>query len=226
VRISQEKLPFKIQSDHRPEGLTSHAGIPLLIEWARGLGLTRSLEESLPASSHPKAYHPVDLCETFVAALAAGATSLEDVAFLGTDRGLRSLLRRKRWPSADTLGRFLGMAHELPSWQAGARGAPCTPPESVRLCALDRANQDLVAEIHRRQSITRATIDLDATIIESSRREALPHYDNGRGYQPWVAFWSEAGLIVADEFREGNVSAQSGALDQVKKAFARLPVGP
>ena len=68
-------------------------------------------------------------------------------------------------------------------------------------------------------------MDHDATIIESRKQEALPHYDNGRGYQPWVAVWVEANLIVADEFREGNVPAAMSALAQVKKAILALPPG-
>lgn len=47
-----------------------------------------------------------------------------------------------------------------------------------------------------------------ATIIESHKRSALPHYQGGRGYQPMLAVWAEANLVVADEFRDGNVPAR------------------
>ena len=69
----------------------------------------------------------------------------------------------------------------------------------------------------------KATIDQDATIIESHKREAKVAYEGTRGYQPMVAVWIEADLIVADEFRDGNVPAQMSPLDCAKAAFASLP---
>jgi hypothetical protein len=68
-----------------------------------------------------------------------------------------------------------------------------------------------------------ATIDQDATIIESHKRAALPHFEGGRGYQPMVAVWAEADLVVADEFRDGNVPAKQEPLTCARLAFAALP---
>jgi hypothetical protein len=68
-----------------------------------------------------------------------------------------------------------------------------------------------------------ATIDQDATIIESHKQAALAHYEGGRGYQPMVAVWAEADLVVADEFRDGNVPARQAPLACAQMAFAALP---
>ena len=54
-----------------------------------------------------------------------------------------------------------------------------------------------------------ATIDQDAAIIESRKREALHTYAGERGYQPMLPVWAEMNL-VADEFRDGNVPALIG----------------
>ena len=74
-----------------------------------------------------------------------------------------------------------------------------------------------------KQPETRATVDQDATIIESHKREALWTYEGTRGYQPMVALWAETQLILADEFRDGNVPAQSSPLTCAQAAFAALP---
>jgi hypothetical protein len=68
-----------------------------------------------------------------------------------------------------------------------------------------------------------ATIDQDATIIESHKEAAYAHYEGGRGYQPMVAVWAEADLVVADEFRDGNVPARQEPLNCARKAFEALP---
>ena len=73
------------------------------------------------------------------------------------------------------------------------------------------------------EALTIATIDQDATIIESHKEAAQAHYEGGRGYQPMVAVWAEADLVVADEFRDGNVPAKQAPLNCAQRAFAALP---
>jgi len=68
-----------------------------------------------------------------------------------------------------------------------------------------------------------ATVDQDATIIESHKAAAQAHYEGGRGYQPRVAVWAEADRVLADEFRDGNVPAQQEPLTCAQMAFAALP---
>jgi hypothetical protein len=73
------------------------------------------------------------------------------------------------------------------------------------------------------QALRIATVDQDATIIESHKEAAQAHYEGGRGYQPMVAVWAEADLVLADEFRDGNVPAQQEPLTCAQLAFAALP---
>ena len=92
-------------------------------------------------------------------------------------------------------------------------------------CALSRASAAVVADLQARSPQRVATIDVDATILASSKRAARPCYDGRRGYQPVVALWAEQDAIVADEFRDGNVSAQSGNRRVIEGALAALPEG-
>jgi hypothetical protein len=69
------------------------------------------------------------------------------------------------------------------------------------------------------------TIDVDATILESQKRSALATYDGRTGYQPVVALWAEQDVILADEFRDGNVPAGTGNRRVVEQALAALPAG-
>ena len=93
---------------------------------------------------------------------------------------------------------------------------------------LARVNDDLVHALSRRMSEQGttdriATVDQDATIIESHKREALATYVGVRGYQPMVAVWAERNVVLADEFRDGNVPAHMRVLDCARRAFAALP---
>jgi hypothetical protein len=126
-------------------------------------------------------------------------------------------------PSPDALLDFLGAFDDPRVW--GPRPPEeksWVPPESAPLVALGEVNRELVARVADRQTTT-ATIDHDGTIIEAHKREALVAYEGTRGYQPLVAVWVEEDLIVADEFRDGNVPGNKDPLTSVRRAFAALP---
>ena len=98
------------------------------------------------------------------------------------------------------------------------------PEETAPLEGLGRVNRDLVQRCGERCPDQRiATVDQDATIIESHKQQALPTYEGVRGYQPMLAVWAETGLVLADQFRDGNVPAQMEPLEVAQRAFAALP---
>jgi hypothetical protein len=101
-------------------------------------------------------------------------------------------------------------------------------PSSQPVAALQQVQSGLVRKIAKLyaqagQAQRMATVDQDATIIESHKEAAYWHYEEGRGYQPMVAVWAEADLVLADEFRDGNVPAKQAPLTCAKLAFAALP---
>jgi hypothetical protein len=187
--------------------------------------MPQSVERHLGGAVNSQAYSPFEVIDATMSAVSAGAKSPQDVERLGTDAGYLRLTEKKRHPSATTVWRFLQTAHELPTRQGGKLGEAVLPEESRVLRGLESVRREQVQAVQNRLGLKIATVDLDATIIESHKEEALPHYNGGRGYQPWVALWVEANLIVADEFREGNVPAATNALAQVKKAIGALPSG-
>src|SRR5208283_5140556 len=82
-----------------------------------------------------------------------------------------------------------------------------------------------IAQLYAEQqtALRIATVDQDATTIESHKAAAQAHYESWRGYQPMVAVWAEADLVLADEFRDGNVPAKQEPLTCAKLALAALP---
>jgi hypothetical protein len=55
--------------------------------------------------------------------------------------------------------------------------------------------------------------------------EAPRTYEGEMGYQPMLAVWAEMDVILADEFRDGNVPALMEPLRVAQAAFAALPEG-
>jgi hypothetical protein len=111
-------------------------------------------------------------------------------------------------------------AEDLPLLQEGK--APVAA-ETVPLLGLAKANAELVLDRQCRRPVRTATLDVDATVIACDKRAAKRAYDGNRGYQPVLALWAEQDVILADEFRDGNVPAGSGNRRVVEKALAALP---
>jgi len=55
------------------------------------------------------------------------------------------------------------------------------------------------------------------------KREALYTYEGSRGYQPMLAVWAEMDVVLADEFRDGNVPAQMAPLTGGPSGLAAAP---
>src|SRR5260370_10756279 len=147
----------------------------------------------------------------------------EDLDQFRQDKALELLLGHDL-PAAQTARDFLAQFHaeDLPLLQEGK--APVAA-ETVALLGLAKANAELVLDLQCRRPVKKATLDVDATVIACDKRAAKRAYDGNRGYQPVLALWAEQDVIVADEFRDGNVPAGSGNRRVVEKAPPALPRG-
>jgi hypothetical protein len=166
--------------------------------------------------------HPGEMLESLLLLLVSSGERVEDVRRPAEDRCLERLLET-RFPSPDTLLDFLGLFHDEPLVAARPEGKKAyVPEESGALKGLAAINTALVAR-GASATATTATIDADGTIIEAHKREATVAYEGTRGYQPLVAVWAEEALVVADEFRDGNVAGGEDPLSCAKRAFENLP---
>ena len=94
------------------------------------------------------------------------------------------------------------------------------PAASEPLCALAKVNQDLIGTLGRRCAEQRnATVDLDATIIESAKREAKPTYEGGTGYRPLLALCAGDGSGVGRRVSRGQCA---GAVNSAGVDVARF----
>jgi len=226
VSPAQQPLGFDYDEGHE-QNLTALAGIPLLLQAFRSLDLPRSVARLVAIKQRQRGLDEASYVESFVLLNAAGGECLDDFARLRQD-GVRSLIGHEL-PSPEAARKFLYQFHdEQLIEQARHRLLPgqssYIPEENPALQGLGQVNTDLVRELARRGEPQKiATIDLDSTVIESWKQQAQPTYQGGRGYQPMLAVWAEMNLIVADQFRDGNVPAQQEPLEAARRAFRSLP---
>jgi hypothetical protein len=219
---------FELDPEPLEETVTAYGGIPLFVRAARSLDVSGLVKRYVHLKQRQRGLDEASYVESFLILNALGGDCLEDFDRLREDGGLREMLGHEL-PSPEAARKFLYHFHDEEKLQQAQSELPAgqvsyIPDESAPLRALAQVNHDLVHEIGRRcgdQKI--ATIDLDATIIESWKKEAQRTYEGGKGYQPLLAAWAEMDLVVADEFRDGNVPAHSSLLGTTQRAFQALP---
>jgi hypothetical protein len=219
---------FEIDEAPTEECLTALGGIPLFVRTARSLDVPGSVKRNLALKQRDRGFDEATYIESFLVLNAAGGNCLEDFACLREDRGLAAMLGHEV-PSPEAARKFLYQFHDPQKIEQAQRELALgevsyVPEESTALRGLAQVNQDVVRELARRCAGERiATIDMDATIIESWKREAKATYEGNNGYQPMVALWTEMNVVVAEEFRDGNVPALKDPLRVAQRAYGTLP---
>lgn len=204
--IKQTVLPFKLEETD--DLITSHAGLALLGEFAVGSGLLDALGQHLPAPGSGAGYRAGEHVFPLVLMLNGGGRSLEDLRQIRNDHGLRELLGLHRMPSSDATGDWIR--------RSGVNGG---------LQGLGKVNRRLLKQALKNDGIEGYTLDIDATGIEAEKESAKMTYKGYPGYMPMVGHLAENGLVVGDEFREGNAAPAARNLEFIKYCAQQLPDG-
>jgi hypothetical protein len=219
---------FEIDAEPLEECVTAMGGMPLFVRAIRSLDVPGSVQRNLHLNQRQRGFDEATYIESFLLLNAAGGECLDDFDRLREDPGLAEMLGHAV-PGAEAARKFLYQFHDEEKISQAQRELPVgqvsyIPEESGALRGLAQVNLDVVKELGRRCAEQKiATVDLDATIIESWKREARTTYQGGSGYQPQLALWAEMNLVLADEFRDGNVPAQQAPLGVAQRAFQALP---
>jgi hypothetical protein len=204
--IHQTILPFKLEVSR--DTITSHAGLALLGEFCIGLDLPAVIDRCLPKAGSAAGYKASEYVFALVLMLNGGGRSLEDMRVIRADTGLREVLPLDRVPSSDAFGDWLRRMGE----GQGLQG-------------LAGAQRWFLKRGLRNDGIRGYTLDIDATGILAQKESAAMTYKGYTGYMPMVGNLAENGLVVGDEFREGNESPGSGNLEFIKYCMRQMPAG-
>ena len=183
----------------------------------------------------------------------AGGQGLADLDVLNGETALGELLdaaelgsmnrsERRRWkrrfrggrtrivPSVTAAQKYLERLHPLDveAQRAAALAAgrkAFIPATNAALRGLCGVNDDFVAFVQQQAPQTTATLDMDATLVQTTKQEALFCYQKFRAFQPFNVYWAEQNIVVQSEFRDGNVPAGFEQLRVLQETLAKLPKG-
>ena len=202
--IQQGILPFKLEITE--EEITPRSGLVLYGEVLRALKVKKRVEKYYPKPGSNRGYEAWRFIEPLLMMLYGGGRHIEDIREIRDDEALRELLGMDKMPSLSTYGDWLV--------RMGKEGG---------LEATAQINKEVVARVSLGDKEENYTLDVDATVIEAEKKAAHKTYKYVRGYQPTLGFIAENSLVLAYEFREGNVPAQAKAVEFLEACEKACP---
>ncbi len=202
----QTDLPLKFIS--AKEAQASSAGLALLGKFCIGLGVLDWVDAYMPKSGKGTRFKASEYLFPLVLMLNGGGRSLEDIRIIRHDFMLRDILPLKRVPSSDAIGNWLRRT-----------------ADRVRLSGLEKTNRKLLKRALEYDDRKNYTLNIDVTVIEAEKESAKPTYKGSKGYAPIIGHLAENGLIVSEEFREGNIDPALKNLEFCKHCIGQMPAG-
>jgi hypothetical protein len=178
----------------------------------------------------------------------AGGDCVDDLQIVEADEGFCRIFRRvqqhglkrkerrqlsRRWrkerkrsvPSPSAAFRYLSAFHDAEQEGLRQLGRAFIPAPNEHLAGFAKVNREFLSFVQRNNLQKVATLDMDATLVETSKSEALYCYKGFKSYQPLNTWWAEQGVIAHTEFRDGNVPAGYQQLRVLEEALWCLPDG-
>ena len=133
--------------------------------------------------------------------LVSGGSRVEDMEVLRVNEGLKNSLGWGSIMGSDTLLNFIG------NKRSNAKNR--------------RVNNALVIKAMKEAKEEEFTYDNDATYIDSEKKSARYSYLGEKQFSSLMGCIAELGLINTVEYRRGNISPQTGILNQLRKAVSQ-----
>ncbi len=205
--ISSPLLPFKLTSTD--DKITPNAGLGLFGEFLYSQGIAALLDANINGFKSNHSYKPSEFVVPLFLMLHGGGRYLEDIREIARDEALLTLLGIEAVPSSSAIGDWLRFIGDVKNGLSG----------------LSRCNQKLVKKGLKKSGLKDFTLDIDASQIVGWKFEAEFTYKGEKGYMPIIGHIAETGMVIHDEFRDGNVSPGTRNLEFIKQCFAKMPRG-
>jgi len=225
MKQRQEVLGVKIVGGLQ-EASTPWAGASLFVELFRRSGVDAVADKVLPAKGSTKGLRQGQTVESFSLLSALGGDCIEDMERLRQDEGIEALLGY-RPPAPETARQWLDKFHDETLMTGRPLQGSFIPPSSKPLLGLKEVNRRAIwAYVEAVNPGREVTLDIDTQLMETTKEGAEHCYEGYRAFQSAEVCWAETMLVMADEFRPGNVSPSKDMARLVDEAYEMLPLGP
>ena len=246
--MSQGRLPFQYEEERRESGMTALGGLPVYLDLADMMGMGDAIERHVHVREGGQGWSDRQVVMSLILLNLAGGDCVDDLRVMEGDEGFCRVMRgvelhgmkrrerralQRRWrkerrravPAPSSVFRYLEAFHDEEQEELRVEGRAFIPAMNEHLRGLAGVNRELMGFAQRHNPQETATLDTDATLVETHKREALWCYKHFKSYQPLNVWWAEQEMVLHTEFRDGNVPAGYEQLRVFQEALEAMPVG-
>ena len=224
MKQSKDLLGVKIVGGLK-EATTPWGGASLLVDLFRKLEIDKVADKVLPAKKSSKGLKHGQMVESFILLSSLGGECIDDMKRLRCDDGLAAMLGYHP-PAPETARQWLDGFHDETLMAGRPLQGSFIPPESKAVVGLKELSRRVIwGYIQNMNPGDEVTLDIDTQLIETNKSGAKMCYDGYKAIQAMKVCWAETMLILADEFREGNVFPGKDIARIVDDAFGMMPPG-
>lgn len=245
---SRGVLPYYIEDEPGEAKFTALAGLAPYLDLARVVELRELIEQHINLRENGQGWTPTQLVTAGVFLNLAGGDCVDDLDRLEADAGFCSLLqqveycgmprrqrremvrrfrkgRERAVPSPSAMRRFLAEFVDEEQEKQRKQGASFIPAPNKHLQGMYQVNFGVAAFAQSRKPEPRATLDIDAVLLDTYKEGAFYSYEKTKAFQALNVYWAEQGLVLHSEFRDGNVPAADEIGRVLTDCLAGLPEG-
>jgi len=235
---------YYIDSKVDPAAVTNYGGIFPYLDLMLLTGLPNIVNEYLP-KWHVRGWQHAEHVAALLALNLTGGDCVDDLVKLDGDPGIglyigqiaravgagnRQFSRggERDIPSLTSVREWLEQFHNAEEDSRRGYGQAYVPESNEALRGLRGVNRELVKRGFRlyqrsgRSEVTRATLEIDASFMETQKRDALACYKHFDAYSGLTVRWAETGFAIRDEFRDGNVPPAYRNLEALTESIIYL----
>jgi len=190
----------KVELKKSKDAVTGKMGLSWLVHAMKDFGIEKMISDEYVAGSNREIGYFKKIMAGVMTRV-AGGDRVEDVENLRVDQGLLESLGWEEIMSADT---YLNLINDK---RTNAK--------------LRRVNSEMVIKALRGLEEEELTYDNDATYFDSEKESAQYSYQKRKQFSGLTGCIAELGMINTVDFRRGNVSPQTGIMNQIRKAVGQ-----
>lgn len=206
--VAQEDIECtmkELKLERTEERLTRRTGLVLVDRFGKKIDLANKIDRAFGRPGSNRGMAASDYVMTLVEMLIDGAMHLEDVKDFERDEAYKLMTGREHYPTSDALG----------DWLRRKGGKECE--EEKKLMTVDA---ELINALTKERG---KTLDVDASVIEADKGDAVYTYKEIRGYQPLLAACPEVGLFINSRFQHGNENTQGDIKSFIEESIRLVP---
>jgi len=217
--MTQGVLSFKYDEEKKNFGTTSLAGSLVFLDLLHKMDFKNMVENNLSAKEGKQGWSDYCFLVSVILLNLCGGDCVNDITVLEGDTGLRRIFRnldlknafgrrgrrghrrqkliRQQWPNGEkntfpsptSSFRYLDLFHNQSEEEGRLPNKTFIPLPNENLLGLRGINTDMLEFLQLNNPGKVATIDMDATITRSQKRQAQYSYKSYKGYQPLNVYW-------------------------------------